>query len=271
MDNENVDSVILEKMGNGLQSLITKTEYQPASTDAVQGVNLNFQGEPGAIPGGQIANVSGQQVVVQPQPGVTPSYPVQNQPDPQVIVQQANQAVDHFRNLAFEATSQRIQAEEAKFEAEIAHLEPEQQEVARIKRELEQTRQVNAYTLQQREREQNASRQHALETEARQQMVAKNQHGVYVANQYGLPYSEEWVRNALLSAKDPVHMANIAGGIVQALRQQQATNVANQVNRGVFAAGGNTGNAAVGPQPREGSGDLTDLISSRGYITVAQR
>lgn len=270
MDNENIDSVILDKMGNGLQSLIAKQEYQPASTDGLQGVNLTFQGEPGAIPQGQIANVGGQQVVVQPQPGVTPSYPV-NQPDPMQIQQQASQAIENFRNIAFEATAKRIEAEEAKFESDIAGLSDEEKQYKRMERELDQTRQLYQYNQQQQAQTSQQLQYQAQIAEARRQEVAKNQHGLLVANQHGLPYSEEWVRNALMAAQNPQHMHSIAAGIVQTLQQQQVANVNNQINRGVFAAGGNTGNTALGPQPREGSGEFADLINSRGYITVAQR
>lgn len=269
MDNYNVDSVILDKMGDGLQNLISNAVYQPASSEQVQGVNLNFQGEPGAIQGGQVANASGQQVI-QPQPSVTPSYPA-NQPDPVAIQQQAAQAIQHFQELAFQATAERIQAEEERFEAQIAGLDDDAKEVERVKRERDQLRQLNDYQTrrgQQQEQRFTAAQQQDWQ---RRQELAKSQTGVMVATQNGLPYDQEWVRTALMAAQDRDHMSRIAQGISQALQNNHAANVQNQINRGVFSAGGNTGSPALGPQPREGHDSIGDLISSRGYVTVQQR
>lgn len=269
MDNFNVDSVILDKMGDGLQNLIQGTGYQPASSEAVQGVNLNFQGEPGAIPGQQVANAVSQQVI-QPQPSVTPSYPA-NQPDPVAIQQQAQQAIQHFQDLAFQATAERIQAEEEAFEARISGLDDDAKEVERVKRERDQLRQLNEYQTRQGQQQQQRFQSVQQQDFQRRQQVAKSQTGVLVATKNGLPYDQEWVQQALMAAQDRNQMERIAQGIAQSLHANHAANVQNQINRGVFSAGGNTGSPALGPQPREGRDSISDLIGSRGYVTVAQR
>lgn len=267
MDKFNVDDLI-SNVGGDLQNLIAGTPYQTAPADGLQGVNLAFEGEP-VPPGVQAgSNVPVQQAPAQ-QPSVTPSYPVQPQPDPRL--QQAEAAVEHFKNLAFEAQRGKIEADEARFEQSLSGLSEEDAQVERIKRELMQQRALNEYQGNRLGELQTAGMQQKQQYDARRQEVAKNQWGFVIATQYNLPYSEPWIQAAIMNSKNPQHMAEIAQGIANSLGQQHAANVQNQLNSGVFAGGGNTGAAAHQPQPKERSGDIGPLIASRGYITVAQR
>jgi hypothetical protein len=62
-----------------------------------------------------------------------------------------------------------------------------------------------------------------------------------------------------------VTVVNELVGIVNGGRGQQAN---QQLQGGVFAAGGNTGGTPPPAKPVRGSGDLDTLISSRNYQTV---
>lgn len=271
MTPNNVDAQILSTMnGDGLQGLIENTGYQGVSStqQLPEGVNLSFAGEQtpiGQIPGQpgntiQPGAVQQQQVVTQP--AVTPQIPVQ-QPD-----NRANAEVQRLQRVAFEAAQARIDAEERAFAAEIRDLPEHEQLLAIAERERDQTKAVNGWLNQQRQAERQRQMTQAQQLEAQQQDSAKRQWGFIYATQAGLPFNNEAIRSAILAARDQAHMQQIVqelAGIVSGSRGNQAQ---QQLQQGVFAAGGNNGAAATGPRPVPRSGDLDTLIASRGYQTV---
>jgi hypothetical protein len=251
----NVDESILSNMGEGnLSGLLNNTPYQQASQDAVNpGVNLDNAGEPGAGQGGyQPGNVAAPANVVA-QPGVTTG------PGPQV----PQAEIDKLRQIAFEASTAKIEAEEARFEAELAAegYSDGEKEYLRTKRRLEQTEAVNGWLNNKVQAQEMGQKQQA-------NLIAKNQRAYLTAREFGLPLNNV-VRDALMAANDPQHMRTLAQGIAQLAGGAQAAQARNQLNGGVFAAGG-TGAGSAGPNMRqhERSGDLTPLIENRGYTTV---
>lgn len=252
----NVDESILSNMGEGnLSGLLQATPYQQASPDVVNpGVNLDNAGEPGAgqMAGAQPGNVAVPANVVA-QPGVTTG------PGPQV----PQAEIERLKQIAFEASTAKIEAEEAKFEAELAaegYTEGEK-EYLRTKRRLEQTEAVNGWLNNKVQAQEMSQKQQA-------NLIAKNQRAYLTAREFGLPLNNV-VRDALMAAQNPQHMRQLAQGIAQLAGGAQAAQAHNQLNGGVFAAGG-TSAGGVGPnlKQHERSGDLTALIENRGYTTV---
>jgi hypothetical protein len=271
MTPNNVDAGILANINDsGLQGLIENTGYQNVSSSQQlpEGVNLSFAGEQtpvGVIPG-QPGN-TGQPGMVQQQPALTQPVTapriVETRPDPRQAAE-----VQRLQQVAFEAAQARIDAEERAFAAEIRDLPDHEQQLAITERELNQTKQVNQWLNQKRQQERQAQMTQAQQLEAQQQDAAKRQWGFIYATQAGLPFNNEAIRSAILAARDQAHMQTIVrdlAGIVSGSRGQQAQ---QQLQGGVFAAGGNNGAAATGPRPVPRSGDLDTLIQSRNYQTV---
>lgn len=250
----NVDESILRNLGaDSLVGLIADRPYMIASQDAVNpGVNLETAGEPGNVGVPSQPNYAATPGVQQIPPGVTPSMAPAVDPG----------EVERLRQIAFDSATARISAEEQAFEASIANLDEGEQEFARLERRLDQTERVNEWLN---------NRVQTVEqtTEAQKRDLAKRQRAFLIANQAGLPFNNETVRATLLSAQNPQHMQQLANGLAEFIGQQRANQARQQVNGGVFAAGGSSAGTA-GPNLKqfERSGDLTGLIDSRGYTTV---
>lgn len=257
----NVDDQILSTMGDGnLSNLIAQTPYGAGSDSNLnEGASLAMANDPGpggiaqggnVFPGGQ-----GQQ-----SPGLATGQIVQQGPPPAAVQQNAVE-IQRLQEVAFRSAQAKIDAEERAFRAEIADLPEHEQELEITKRQLGQTTQVNQWLNQERL----TARQQA---QAQQEDLARRQYGFLVAHEAGLPFTNEGVRQALLSARDKNHMREIAQQLVGAMNGGQALQVQQQVNQHVFAAGGNTGAAAPGPRAVPYSGDLDSLVASRNYQMV---
>lgn len=249
---ENVDESVLQNLGD-LSGLIRNTGYVQASAEAVnEGVNLTHAGEPGAQ---QLVGQPGNVPVmgnVQAQPGVTSG------PGPSVDPNEAQR----LREIAFTAARDKIEAQEALFEAEIAQRSEGEKEFLRMERRLDQTERVNNWL---NDRLQGTQQM----TEVQRQEIFKRQKAFVVSMQYGLPPNNETIRATLLTARNPQEMDARARELVQIIGQGQNNQARQQLNNGVFAAGGSRA-GATGPnlQRFERSGDLTGLIENRGYTTV---
>lgn len=255
----NVDAPILD----GLSGLIESTGYQQASPDALpDGVNLDFAGEPTPFsqqqPGNIVAPV--QQPAGQPAQTQQPAFqqavqqPAQQQqgPDPRLA---------HFEQIAFEAAQKRIEAEEAKFQLEIRDLSDTEQRLALAERERDQTKEVNLWLNQERQRER-------AEIQGQQQQASKRSWAFIYATQAGLPFDNEGVQSALLGARNREQMAKVAADLASVVGGNQGQQAQQQLQNGTFAAGGNNGAAAAPVKPVPRSGDLDTLIGSRRYQTV---
>lgn len=267
-----VDAEIVAQMdSSSLRPVLQNTPYQAGSTTQLnEGVNLLGLGQdPSAPPGVQQvhqqyvmqqnpqANPLGQQIISAPSggmPGQTAGQPqipyAGNQP-------QFTQAdIDRYRALALSAAQSRIDAEERAFQAEIATLPDDDKERRVLERELEQAHQVNGWLNQNQQSIGQA-----------QQQQAKNMWGFVIATQSGLPYNNPAIKTAMLAANDENEMRNIAQGLVNLITGSQSQQATQQLQSGVFAAGGATGGGGMNQslQQYEGSGDLSGLLSSRNY------
>jgi hypothetical protein len=258
---DNIDAPALNNMTGGLDGLISSRGYQPASPADVQGVNLNGGPEPGQVTstGQPFASVP---TVTHPvAPSVTPSQPpAQSEPNPAIAAEMAR-----LRDIAYQAASTKIQAEEATFEASIAHLDEDTQEYYRLRRENEQTREVNAWLNNRLTGIQQTAEQ-------REQDRAKNLWGFIRAREYNLPYENPAVKAALHAAGNKDEMAQIAANLQQVIGSNRANQARHQMTNGTFAAGGNNGRVAPAAPLRNDlrSGRLDNLISQRGYTVVPQ-
>jgi len=255
----NIDDMVT-KMGDGnLSALIQQTPYANGSEAQLnEGAALAMANDPG--PGGialQAGNVY-QPGQVQQAPGVAPSQPVQQAPDQSAAMRAEMQ---RLQQVAFESARAKIEAEERAFQAEIADLPEHEQRIALAERQLEQTTQVNQWLNQERL----SQRQQA---QAQQEDLARRQFGFIVAHEAGLPFNNEAVRTALLSARNGDHMRQIARELVTAMNGGHVQQVRQQANQGVFAAGGNNGASAPAQGPKQYSGDLDGLVAARNYQTV---
>ena len=252
---DNIDLLVENNAGGNLSEVIASTNYQPASEGIV------LPAEPGRhIVDGRLTDaapqVAGQQplgVTTQPQ---LPQQPVVD-PTQSPQYQQAQQQLEAQMRAAALA---RIEAEEARFEADIAHLSEEEQDRKRLERQVEQTQQVNAWLNQQRQTER-------MTLEQRQQDIAKRQWGFLYARQAGLPFENPAIRSAILAANDRTEMQQIVQGLVNYVNSLQGQQAQQQLTNGVFAAGASNETAPpAGPKQR--SGDIEGLIAARGYTLV---
>lgn len=267
-----VDAEIVAQMdSSSLRPVLQNTPYQAGSTTQLnEGVNLLGLGQdPSAPPGVQQvhqqyvmqqnpqANPLGQQIISAPgggMPGQAAGQPqipyAGNQP-------QFTQAdIDRYRGLALSAAQSRIDADERAFQAEIVSLSDEEKERKVLERELEQAHQVNGWLNQNLQGHSQV-----------QQQQAKNMWGFVIATQSGLPYNNPAIKTAMLAANDENEMRNIAQGLVNLITGSQSQQATQQLQSGVFAAGGATGGGGMNQnlQQYEGSGDLSGLLSSRNY------
>lgn len=258
MERPNVDAPILD----GLSGLIENTGYQPASADLVpDGVNLDMTGpdaggsrNPGLQAGNAIA--PGTQPVDQ-QVAQPPVFPMAQQP----ATPQADPRLAHFEQVAFEAAQKRIEAEEELFRVKIADLSETEQRAAIAERERDQTKEVNLWLNQERQKEQQAIRQQQAE-------ASKRSWAFIFATQAGLPFDNDAVKTALLGAKNRQEMKTIAQQMAALTNGGQGRQAQQQLADGTFAAGGNNGGAAPPARAKPYSGDLDTYIGSRGYQTV---
>jgi hypothetical protein len=241
MENDNVDSAILSNMGNGLSTLIEQTPATAVTSEGLNpGIQLDFVGP----------ELAGQVV---PQGGNVAATPAVGLVTPQGGGQGMDPAeVQRLRDIAYQATQERIELDEQLFEAQLeaqGYTELEKQ-LLRTDRELKQTQQVNNWLNNQ-----------VQTVEQQREMNAKNQFGFLTAQQAGLPYDNPAVKAALMNAKNPQEMRQIATGLVNAFNQNQAQHVRGQANTGIFQTGSQANGTAVGPKPR--SGDLAGYIAAR--------
>jgi hypothetical protein len=271
---DNFDELIANALPKGdLSGVIGNTQYQQGSPDQLpQGVNLTGVGDPNAPQdiGQYGGNVQpNQQIGVNP--GVTPGQPafvpqsfVPQQPAGQQDTAALQAERQRLEQVAYQANLARIEAEDAKFMAEIAHLSDDDKERAVLQRELGQTREVNTWLNQ---RVQGMQKQQG-ETEQRYQQRAKNYWVLHVAAQSGLPIENPAIKNALSGANNPQEMRAIAENLVGLINRNTAQTSQQVVNSGIFAAGGGTTGPATTAMPKQRSGDIAGLISSRGQVAV---
>lgn len=243
-----------------LSSVIQRTQYQAGSPALLpEGVNLTGLGDPNtpqdiAQYAGNVANPA----LSQGSMGMTPQIPVYQQP-----VAGPDPERQRLEEIARSASLRAIEAEEQAFQARIAGMSEEERAFEQLRRENEQTRSVNNWLNNQLENQaQQTQRQAMLQQEA-----AKNQWVILTAHQKGLPLENPGVRAALSQAQNPAHMAAIADNLAMLARQSQQMSSQNLVNSGIFAVGGGI-NPATPQGPKQRSGDLSGLISSRGQISV---
>lgn len=264
---EQISSEITSRMGD-LSGKIGSTPYQQGSESQLpQGVNLTGVNDPSAP--ADVQALAGNVVPNSGIPlnnGVTPVYPqaAQNGGFVQPQNQNADAERQRLEQVAYEASMKRIDAEERAFQAEIAHLSDEDRERAVLERELGQTREVNNWLNQQV----SGSRQQMTQLQQRQQQQAKNYWVIHVANQAGLPIENQAISAALRAAESPEHMRAIADELVNMVNGSARNTVQNQVNNGMFAAGGGNNAPAVPAGPKQRSGDISGLIASRGQVAI---
>jgi hypothetical protein len=268
---ENVDESILRNMGDGLSDVISGTQYQVGSPDALpEGTNLSGIGDPNAPAdiGQYIGNVTQPGQVVANQGVVSQIQPTTQPAQPAVDVAAIQAERQRLEQIAYNASMQRIEAEEAAFQASIANLDEETREMRVLERELEQQREVNNWLNTQVTGLRGQMTQAQQEAYQRQQEASKRQWGILMGHRYNLPYENEAVRTALLGAESPEHMEAIAQNLVQIVNQGARVTSQNRFNSGILAAGsGATApTAPQGPKPR--SGDISGLIASRSPQTV---
>lgn len=273
---EQISQSILNNMGD-LSGVISRTQYQQGSPNNLnEGVNLTGVNDPSAPADIQALA----QNVVNPAlagsstgvtPGQVPAFVPQSfsgvPAQPQSQGQQpvvSDQERSRLEQLAYDASMARIEAEEEKFKAEIAGLHPEEKERRILERELGQTKEVNNWLNQ---RLSGVQRQ-MTQAEMQQQQRAKNYWVFHVAHQRGLPVENEAIRNALAGANDPQHMYRIADQLSGMINTSARATVQNQVNSGIFAAGGGTTTPASPAAVKQRSGDISGLISSRGQVAI---
>lgn len=246
MDSTNVDSVILQNMGS-LQGLIDQTPVQAVSADGLNpGIQLDFN------PMAQTGQGVGRAVDVGSIGGAgygNPQQPVSPQMD-------AGE-VERLREIAYNATQDKIETEENFFELQLesSNLTEVEKELLRKDRELKQTQQVNGW-LNNQQQQQYQVRENA----------AKSGIGLLIAQQVGLPYDNVAIKSALMNARNPDEMRQIAVGLANGIQQAQRQQVSGQRNSGIFA-GGTPGNVG-GSAPKPFSGDLHGLINSRPVTSV---
>lgn len=266
-----VDATLVASMdSSNLQSVLQATPYQQGSVNQLnEGVNLLGLGDDPSAPNAGIQNVHQQYVMQQnPQGQVMVSGPPTGGMPGQgtsatTYGGNQQQDVERFRQIALQATQQRIQADEARFQTEIQHLPDHERERRVLERELEQAQSVNGWLNSTLEQGQQAQYQ-------QQQATAKNMWGFIYANQHGLPYQNPAIKSALMAAESQEHMQQIAQGLVQLVTGGQSQQAVQQLQSGVFAAGGvsPSGGGSQSLRQFEGSGNLKGLISSRGYTGV---
>lgn len=258
MERPNIDAPILD----GLSGLINSTGYQPASSEALpDGVNLDMAGPDagGSLnPGLQGGNVT--TPVLQPteQPATQqPAFTVPQEP----ATPQADPRLAHFEQVAFDAAQKRIEAEEQLFRVQIADLSEAEQRAAIAERERDQTKEVNVWLNQERQKERG-------QLMAQQQQASKRSWAFIYATQAGLPFDNQAVQSALLGARNREEMAKVAADMAGLVGGNQGQQANQQLQNGTFAAGGNNGGAAPVAKPVPRSGDLGALIESRNYQNV---
>lgn len=244
--NINVDEGLLNNMGS-LQGLISQTPVQAASPE---GLNPNIQLD--FVPPGHAGQVAGQPVDVSSggvAGVVSPQQPTSPGMDPA--------EVQRLRDIAYNATQEKIETEEKFFELQLeaSNLTEVEKELLRKDRELQQTQQVNGWLNNQ---------QQAIHNQREQ--AAKTGVGFLVAQQVGLPYNNPAIKQAIMNGRSPEEMRQIAVGLAESINNAQRQQIAGQANSGIFA-GGTPGNVG-GPAPKPFSGDLGGLVRSRPVTTV---
>lgn len=273
-----IDAQIVAQMdGSGLQQVLQSVPYQTGSvTQLNEGVNLLGLGQdPSAPQGMQQAH---QQYVMAQNPQANPlvqqlaapggGFPGQTAGQPEIPFM-GNQAqfsqadVERLRQIALQATQARVAADEAAFQAEIANLPEEERVLREAVRERDQAMQVNGWLNGRIQSIEQAQYQ-------QQQQASKNAWGFIIATRSGLPYSNPAIKSALMAANSEAEMMQIAQGMVGLITGNQQQQVQQQLNSGVFAAGGNQAGGGQGQlQQFEGSGNLGALLNNRGYQSVS--
>jgi hypothetical protein len=268
---ENVDESILNRMGD-LSDMIGQTGYVAGSPEQLpEGTNLSGVGDPNAPSdlGNYVGNVAQPGQVIHPA-GVVPAQQMNPQPvQPAVDVAAMQAERQRLEQVAYNASMARIQAEEARFQAEIANYSDEEKERATLARELEQTREVNGWLNTQV----NQAKGQLTAAQQRQQQVqqesAKKQWAILYAHRYGLPIENQAVRAALHAAEDPQQMDGISQQLVGIMNQRTQVASQNQINSGILAAGSGGTTPPTRQGPKRGSGDISGLIASRSPQTVS--
>jgi len=272
---EIVSPDVLNNMGD-LSGLLAERGYTTA-TVAMDGETVvrNPYGTESSFPADGTQYVThGAQPEQQPgvvPPPQAPAQPVQQPQQPQVSLQQYQAAMSYaarMQQAAQEAARLKLEAEDEAWLAGIAHLPQLEQDREILIRHNQRLQEANNHLYetdqQRRERE-----------EEEEQLEAKEIVAWTLATQHGLPWGNEGVRTALMSAPDRQTMDAMINGLRALTPAQQAQVAAPQTRAQVagqqfVAAPARGGGGRQAPAVRPGSGDIAGLLKSRPYQAVSQ-